>query len=68
MREFRSHESHIFDVKFDVRRIVRWVSSFSPFDCLYSSADTFRDFTSTSHDQKIIMLDFGHELDTSLLI
>ena len=25
VREFRSHESHIFDVKFDVRRIVRFV-------------------------------------------
>ena len=25
VREFRTHESHIFDVKFDVRRIVRWV-------------------------------------------
>lgn len=23
VREFRTHESHIFDVKFDVRRIVR---------------------------------------------
>ncbi|KAH8112387.1 WD40 repeat-like protein [Phellopilus nigrolimitatus] len=26
VREFRTHESHIFDVKFDVRRIVRRVS------------------------------------------
>ncbi|KAL5520636.1 hypothetical protein ACEPAF_2637 [Sanghuangporus sanghuang] len=45
VREFRSHDSHIFDVKFDVRRIV-----------------------STSHDQRVVVLDFGHDLDTSLFI
>ncbi|KAI5121589.1 hypothetical protein M0805_009460 [Coniferiporia weirii] len=45
VREFRMHESHIFDVKFDVRRIV-----------------------STSHDQKVVVLDFGHDLDTSLFV
>ncbi|EJD02007.1 WD40 repeat-like protein [Fomitiporia mediterranea MF3/22] len=45
MREFQTHDSHIFDVKFDVRRIV-----------------------STSHDQKVVVLDFGHDLDTSLFL
>ncbi|KDQ32944.1 hypothetical protein PLEOSDRAFT_21125, partial [Pleurotus ostreatus PC15] len=44
VREFRTiHSSHIFDVKFDISRIV-----------------------STSHDQKIVVLDFSHDLDTSL--
>ncbi|KAF8647327.1 hypothetical protein AX16_006789 [Volvariella volvacea WC 439] len=46
VREFKNiHTSHIFDVKFDVARIV-----------------------STSHDQKIVVLDFSHGLDTSLFL
>jgi len=46
VREFKKcHTSHIFDVKFDVRRIV-----------------------STSHDQKVVVLDFAQDLDTSLFI
>ncbi|KAF9463272.1 WD40-repeat-containing domain protein [Collybia nuda] len=46
IREFNNtHTSHIFDVKFDVARIV-----------------------STSHDQKITVLDFSHDIDTSLFI
>ncbi|KZT22279.1 WD40 repeat-like protein [Neolentinus lepideus HHB14362 ss-1] len=46
IREFRnSHVSHIFDVKFDVSRIV-----------------------STSHDQKIVVLDFGQDVDTALFV
>ncbi|KAI0052379.1 WD40 repeat-like protein [Auriscalpium vulgare] len=44
IRLFRGHHvSHIFDVKFDVRRIM-----------------------STSHDQKIVVLDFAQELDAAL--
>ncbi|KAJ3483492.1 hypothetical protein NLI96_g6274 [Meripilus lineatus] len=44
VREFKGgHVSHIFDVKFDGRRIV-----------------------STSHDQKIVVLDFTEGLDASL--
>ncbi|KDQ56875.1 hypothetical protein JAAARDRAFT_194820 [Jaapia argillacea MUCL 33604] len=46
VREYkRSHTSHIFDVKFDVCRIV-----------------------STSHDQKIVVLDFSQDLDTRLFV
>ncbi|KII91739.1 hypothetical protein PLICRDRAFT_51871 [Plicaturopsis crispa FD-325 SS-3] len=46
IREFRNcHVSHIFDVKFDVCRIV-----------------------STSHDQKIVVLDFSQGLDTALFV
>ncbi|KAJ6591092.1 WD40 repeat-like protein [Mycena vulgaris] len=48
VREFRDgHTSHIFDVKFDARRIV-----------------------STSHDQKIVVLDFsgGLEVDAGVLV
>jgi len=46
LREFRNcHNSHIFDVKFDFRRIV-----------------------STSHDQKIIVLDFAEGLDVSMFV
>jgi F-box and WD-40 domain protein 1/11 len=41
VREFRDlHASHIFDVKFDVGRIV-----------------------STSHDQKIVVLDFTDDIE-----
>ncbi|THH14827.1 hypothetical protein EW146_g5558 [Bondarzewia mesenterica] len=44
VRQFKhNHISHIFDVKFDVRRIV-----------------------STSHDQKIVILDFSQDLDAAL--
>ncbi|KAG6860915.1 hypothetical protein C0995_006039 [Termitomyces sp. Mi166 len=46
VREFRNtHTSHIFDVKFDVTRIV-----------------------STSHDHRIVVIDFSHGLDTSLFV
>ncbi|KAI0317812.1 WD40-repeat-containing domain protein [Amylostereum chailletii] len=46
VRQFRQqHSSHIFDVKFDVRRIV-----------------------STSHDQRIVVLDFAEDLDTALFL
>ncbi|EAU84060.2 nuclear distribution protein nudF [Coprinopsis cinerea okayama7 len=46
IREFkRIHASHIFDVKFDIARIV-----------------------TTSHDHKIIELDFSAGLDTSLFV
>jgi len=46
VREFRgTHNSHIFDVKFDVARIV-----------------------STSHDQKIVILDFSAGLDAKLFV
>ncbi|TFK75685.1 WD40 repeat-like protein [Pluteus cervinus] len=46
VREFKNtHTSHIFDVKFDVARIV-----------------------STSHDQKIVVLDFSYGLDASLFV
>lgn len=46
VREFKNiHTSHIFDVRFDVGRIV-----------------------STSHDQKIVVLDFTYGLDASLFV
>ncbi|KDR77316.1 hypothetical protein GALMADRAFT_246672 [Galerina marginata CBS 339.88] len=46
VREFKeTHTSHIFDVKFDVARIV-----------------------STSHDQKIVILDFSTDLNAALFV
>ncbi|KAF8955055.1 WD40-repeat-containing domain protein [Flammula alnicola] len=46
VREFKgTHTSHIFDVKFDIARIV-----------------------STSHDQKIVVLDFSADLNTSIFV
>lgn len=65
VREFKQgHESHIFDVKFDVRRIVRYgvniIFRASKIQCSDLSY-------STSHDQKVVVLDFGQGLDTSLL-
>jgi len=46
LREFKGlHSSHIFDVKFDLTRIV-----------------------SSSHDRKIVVLDFGFDIDSSIFI
>jgi F-box and WD-40 domain protein 1/11 len=57
VREFRGeHASHIFDVRFDVRRIVRSVHSRPRRQ--WSS----RTARSTSHDQKIAVFDFGQDL------
>ena len=73
MREFKGvdvHTSHIFDVKFDVGRIVRWVF-FGFFFFLFHRADDFlfSFFTiSTSHDQKIVVHDFSVGLNTSLFV
>ena len=66
IREFKhGHSSHIFDVKFDVRRIVRYVHSLSfP---MHQILIVFF-MLSTSHDQKIVVLDFGYDLDTTLLV
>lgn len=69
VREFRGcHSSHIFDVRFDCSRIVRYVSSL--FIChLYYHADNISSlFCSTSHDQKIVILDFTEGLDTTLFV
>ena len=65
MREFRgTHNSHIFDVKFDVARIVRWV--YVSFFLLVTTYLLF--LGSTSHDQKIVILDFSAGLDTKLFV
>ena len=65
LREFRSHDSHIFDVKFDVRRIVRYAR----FTFSFASERLILPLCfSTSHDQKVVVLDFGYDLDTSLFI
>ena len=66
MREFRgTHNSHIFDVKFDVARIVRWVY-LSFFFLLVTIYLLF--LGSTSHDQKIVILDFSAGLDAKLFV
>jgi F-box and WD-40 domain protein 1/11 len=61
--EFKnSHASHIFDVKFDVRRIVRSVAN-PPFARVPVSS-----LHSTSHDQKIVVLNFSEGLDTAMFV
>ena len=67
VREFKSsHTSHIFDVKFDVARIVRCVLGLR---FVFSSMiDVLGPCNSTSHDQKIVVLDFSHGLDASLFV
>ena len=78
------HVSHIFDVKFDHCRIVRCVSPPSflpPFGSFLRSpalaqARAGRRLTasippptrSTSHDRKIVVLDFSEGLDTTLFV
>lgn len=70
IREFKnSHSSHIFDVKFDTRRIVRCVF-FSGCPGRGTSTDSARLGNSTSHDRKIVILDFadGLAVDPDLFI
>jgi F-box and WD-40 domain protein 1/11 len=67
LRDFKGeHASHIFDVRFDARRIVRCV--FLLPQVLFSGTLMLIVSCSTSHDQKIALLDFGEGLDTSLFI
>jgi F-box and WD-40 domain protein 1/11 len=55
------HTSQIFDVKFDVSRIVRYVAAVIPFPTTYLQ-------NSTSHDHHIVVLDFSHGLDASVFV
>lgn len=58
---FKAHSSLVFDVAFSASKILRFVfASSPPADCL---ADTL--VSSCSHDQKIVILDFGTGLDVS---
>ena len=67
VREFKqAHTSHIFDVKFDVTRIVRYVLNFSR--RFFWSWLNGMQHDSTSHDQKIVVLDFSTNLNTALFV
>ena len=56
------HTSQIFDVKFDVSRIVRYVAELTTFfPATYLQ-------NSTSHDHNIVVLDFSHGLDASVFV
>ena len=69
MRDFRgTHNSHIFDVKFDVARIVRWAYMSRGFLLLFLITTYPFFFGSTSHDQKIVVLDFSAGLDAKLFV
>lgn len=65
VREFRNlHASHIFDVKFDVGKIVRSVlRTFQNGAACGSEADRDLFLVSTSHDQKIMVLDFSYGIE-----
>ena len=65
VREFRGcHTSHIFDVKFDHRRIVRCVARMM--DAAFARNADSRRLCSTSHDQNVVVLDFAEGLDVTL--
>ena len=71
VREFLgTHNSHIFDVKFDVARIVRWVLHYVVCRFLLFLLIIIFLFLggSTSHDQKIVVLDFSAGLDVKLFV
>ena len=71
VREFRGcHASHIFDVKFDHCRIVRCVARIARIGTgsVHEWADGDVVFDSTSHDRKIVVLDFSEGLDTTLFV
>lgn len=65
VREFKNaHDSHIFDVKARVGRIVRLVVLLLPGTLPTEPSLTI--LHSASHDQKIIIMDFAPDLDTKL--
>lgn len=69
LREFgNSHISQIFDVKFDVARIVRCVFVFY-IHIYFAGILIFFcvRVCSTSHDQKIVVLDFSQDLEGAAL-
>lgn len=70
VREFLgTHNSHIFDVKFDVARIVRWAHVYYADLFFFTHHHSFLSFlVSTSHDQKIVVLDFSAGLDVKLFV
>lgn len=64
LREFKGpYASHIFDVKFDCSRIVRYVPGVQLLLLFL-----IRFLFSTSHDHKIVVFDFSHGLDAALLV
>lgn len=64
IREFKhTHTSHIFDVQFDLGRIVRYVSYHGVIECYVNLL-----YYSASHDQKICVLDFTAGLDVSVFV
>jgi F-box and WD-40 domain protein 1/11 len=66
LREFKGlHSSHIFDVKFDLTRIVRFVTLYSRHMHVNPKLIILR---SSSHDRKIMVLDFGCDIDSSIFI
>ena len=68
VREFKqAHTSHIFDVKFDITRIVRYVLNFFSWGFLELTQWDCKTI-STSHDQKIVVLDFSTNLNTALFV
>lgn len=67
LREFKGlHSSHIFDVKFDLTRIVRFVTLYEYRRVQVNSESIVS--RSSSHDRKVIVLDFGSDIDPSIFI
>jgi F-box and WD-40 domain protein 1/11 len=68
IRQFKnSHSSHIFDVRFDVGRIVRCDFITCIFVLRLVPSNRLA-LDSTSHDQKIVILDFTKGINTSLFV
>lgn len=65
VREFKdNHTSHIFDVKFNVSRIVR-CAALQPSHILVEMLTLSSH--STSHDQKIVVIDFTRGIESTSL-
>lgn len=67
LREFKGlHSSHIFDVKFDLTRIVRFATFYNSLRVRPNTKSIV--LCSSSHDRKIIVLDFGCDIDSSIFV
>lgn len=59
------HSSWVFDVMFDETKIIRYAVVVGKKIAVYS---LFFYFCSTSQDQKIVIMDFAHGMDTQHII
>lgn len=70
--KFKGHTSLVFDVAFNASKIVRWVTSVGFQGCRPTTDLRLLPPpaapSSSSHDQRILVMDFGDGLDTRLFL